>query len=63
MIWVIVFSIPLDPVGTDFQKSVWEELQRIPYGSTRSYKQQALALNNPKAIRAVAQANGMNKPI
>jgi AraC family transcriptional regulator of adaptative response/methylated-DNA-[protein]-cysteine methyltransferase len=55
------FSIPLHPVGTDFQISVWEELLRIPYGSTRSYKQQSLALNNLKAIRAVAQANGMNK--
>ncbi len=56
-----IFSIPLQPLGTDFQKSVWEELQRIPYGNTRSYKQQASALNNLRAIRAVAQANGMNK--
>ena len=55
------FSILIHPAGTDFQKSVWEELQTIPYGSTRSYKQQAIALKNPKAVRAVAQANGMNK--
>jgi len=47
--------------GTDFQKSVWKILQEIPYGETRSYKQQAIALGNPKAIRAVASANGHNR--
>jgi AraC family transcriptional regulator of adaptative response/methylated-DNA-[protein]-cysteine methyltransferase len=55
------FSVPLYPVGTDFQKNVWNELLRIPYGKTRSYKQQAVALKNPNAVRAVANANGMNK--
>ncbi len=55
------FSIPLDPIGTDFQKQVWEELALIPYGKTRSYAEQAIALNKPAAIRAIAQANGMNK--
>lgn len=55
------FTVPLVFVGTDFQKSVWNELLNIPYGSTRSYKQQALALNNLLAIRAVAHANGTNK--
>jgi AraC family transcriptional regulator of adaptative response/methylated-DNA-[protein]-cysteine methyltransferase len=54
------FDIPLVLKGTEFQKEVWKELMRIPYGSTRSYKQQSIALNNLKAIRAVASANGMN---
>ncbi|MEQ1746667.1 MAG: methylated-DNA--[protein]-cysteine S-methyltransferase [Saprospiraceae bacterium] len=55
-----VFGVPLVLVGTDFQKTVWQELLRIPYGTTRSYKQQSLALNAPLAIRAVAGANGRN---
>ena len=55
------FSVALDPQGTDFQKQVWEELIKIPYGETRSYKQQAARLKNVKAVRAVAHANGMNK--
>jgi len=54
------FEVPLHPVGTNFQKAVWQELLRIPYGITRSYKQQALALGNLEAIRAVAAANGRN---
>ena len=54
------FEVPLFPVGTDFQKTVWQELLRIPYGATRSYKQQAVALGNPDAVRAVAAANGRN---
>jgi AraC family transcriptional regulator, regulatory protein of adaptative response / methylated-DNA-[protein]-cysteine methyltransferase len=55
------FTVPLHPIGTAFQQSVWKELLNIPYGKTRSYKQQALALKNLPAIRAVAGANGMNK--
>ena len=55
------FSVPLCSPGTEFQKSVWKELQNIPYGTTRSYKAQATALKNPKAVRAVANANGMNR--
>jgi AraC family transcriptional regulator, regulatory protein of adaptative response / methylated-DNA-[protein]-cysteine methyltransferase len=55
------FSVPLFIPGTEFQQSVWTELQRIPYGSTRSYKQQAEALQKPEAVRAVANANGMNR--
>ncbi len=55
------FTVPLDAPGTAFQKNVWEELKRIPYGKTRSYKQQSIALNQPLAIRAVANANGMNR--
>ena len=56
-----VFSIPLDIVGTDFRKKVWNELLNIPYGETVTYKDQAIAMNNKKAIRAVASANGANK--
>lgn len=55
------FIVPLAPVGTDFQKKVWEILRTIPYGTTRSYQQQADILGNPKAVRAVANANGLNK--
>ncbi len=55
------FTVPLDVPGTPFQQQVWAELQRIPFGITRSYKQQAIAVNNLPAIRAVAQANGMNR--
>lgn len=55
------FSVPLHTPGTDFQRSVWRVLQDIPYSETRSYKQQAAALNNPGAIRAVASANGRNR--
>ena len=54
------FDIPVLTVGSDFQKSVWEALQRIPFGETRSYLQLSLELGNPDAIRAVASANGAN---
>ncbi|WP_349815592.1 methylated-DNA--[protein]-cysteine S-methyltransferase [Chryseobacterium sp. Marseille-Q3244] len=55
------FTVPLSPVGTAFQKQVWEILQQIPYGVTRSYQEQADILGNPKSVRAVANANGLNK--
>ncbi len=55
------FSIPLHTPGTEFQQSVWKILQNIPYGETRSYLEQATALGNPKAVRAVASANGHNR--
>ena len=55
------FDVALHTPGTDFQNSVWTMLQKIPYGETRSYKQQAEALNRPKSVRAVANANGMNR--
>jgi len=55
------FTVPLDVLGTPFQQEVWRILQQIPYGETRSYKQQAVTLGNPSAVRAVARANGMNK--
>ena len=46
--------------GTDFQKKVWEQVSRIEYGQFKTYKQIAIDLNNPKAIRAVGTANGAN---
>jgi len=55
------FTVPLDIVGTDFRKQVWDELLNISYARTVSYKDQAIAINNVKAIRAVASANGANK--
>ena len=55
------FSLPLFTPGTEFQQLVWNELQKIPYGSTRSYKQQAAAINKTEAVRAVAHANGVNR--
>ena len=55
------FDVPLHIPGTEFQLQVWKELQKIPYGKTRSYKEQAIAIDNSKAIRAVARANGDNR--
>ena len=54
------FDIPLLMVGTDFQKSVWEGLMQIPYGTTASYLELAQNIGNEKAVRAVASANGAN---
>ncbi len=54
------FSIPLLLKGTEFQKAVWQQLQQIPYGTTWNYQQLAQALNHPKAVRAVANANAQN---
>lgn len=54
------FDIPLLFAGTDFQKRVWNELLNIPYGSTISYAELSSQLGDPKAIRAVAAANGAN---
>ncbi|MFT4832735.1 MAG: methylated-DNA-[protein]-cysteine S-methyltransferase [Psychroserpens sp.] len=54
------FSLTLNPVGTDFQKKVWEALEQIPYGKTISYLELSKILGDPKAIRAVAAANGKN---
>ena len=55
------FDLPLLKDGTDFQISVWNELLKIPYGETRSYKDIAVAINNEKAVRAVGMANNRNK--
>lgn len=54
------FNIPLLLVGSDFQKSVWDALLQIPYGSTDTYMGLSKKLENKKAIRAVAGANGAN---
>ncbi len=54
------FDLVLNPEGTDFQKSVWDALLRIPFGKTVSYLDLSKTLGNVKAIRAVAAANGKN---
>ncbi|MTI33421.1 bifunctional transcriptional activator/DNA repair enzyme AdaA [Xanthovirga aplysinae] len=55
------FSVKLETPGTAFQNSVWNCLKEIKYGTTTSYQEQADILNNPKAVRAVASANGLNR--
>lgn len=55
------FEVPLFITGTEFQEKVWQLLREIPMGETRTYKQQSEFLGNPKAIRAVGTANGINK--
>jgi len=55
------FDIPLVIPGTEFQNKVWDALREIPFGITRSYKQQAGIVGNLKAVRAVARANGENR--
>jgi len=55
------FDIPLDLVGTEFQKKVWLSLLQVPYGCTTTYAKQANLLGRPTAVRAVANANGKNK--
>ncbi len=54
------FDLPLDLQGTEFQLKVWQTLQRIPYGRTRTYAEIALAIGAPKATRAVGGANHEN---
>ncbi|WP_189858355.1 methylated-DNA--[protein]-cysteine S-methyltransferase [Streptomyces poonensis] len=54
------FTLGLHLAGTPFQRTVWEELRRIPYGETRTYGELATTLGNPKASRAVGLANGRN---
>ena len=54
------FDIPLLMVGTDFQKNVWDALLKVPYGTTSTYLALAKKIGNPKAVRAVANANGAN---
>ena len=54
------FSLSLNPEGTEFQKKVWKELLSIPFGKTVSYMDLSKKLGDPKAIRAVAAANGKN---
>jgi len=55
------FTVPIDYPGTDFQQRVWRALMDIPYGETRSYQQQAEAIDHIKAVRAVARSNGDNR--
>jgi methylated-DNA-[protein]-cysteine S-methyltransferase len=54
------FDLPLDPQGTEFQRRVLDQLRAIPYGETRSYRDIAIAIGNPRAVRAVGGANGSN---
>ena len=54
------FNFPYELRGTEFQKKVWTELCKIPYGETRTYKDIAVAIGNPKASRAVGMANNKN---
>lgn len=54
------FDVPLELVGTDFQRRVWSGLLEIPYGTTISYGELARRIGNPKACRAVGLANGRN---
>jgi methylated-DNA-[protein]-cysteine S-methyltransferase len=54
------FTLPLAPRGTTFQRRVWDELRRIPYGRTISYGELAVRIGNPAATRAVARANATN---
>ncbi len=55
-----IFDLPLAPQGTQFRQQTWQALQKIPYGETRYYAQQAELMNNKKAVRAVGAANGAN---
>jgi methylated-DNA-[protein]-cysteine S-methyltransferase len=54
------FDVPLRLQGTPFQRSVWARLLAIPYGTTISYRELALRIDNPRAVRAVGAANGRN---
>jgi len=54
------FELPLEIIGTEFQKKVWEELLKIPYGKTISYRELSIRIGNLKSIRAVGKANGSN---
>jgi len=57
---LLTFDLPLAPRGTEFQRSVWDELTRIPYGETISYAELARRIDKPNAMRAVGAANGAN---
>lgn len=56
-----VFDLSLNPAGTEFQKKVWNEILKIPFGKTKTYLEISKLLGNEKSIRAVARANGENK--
>ena len=55
-----MFDVPLDPIGSPFQQSVWAVLRTIPYGTTMTYGEQATRLGDPNKARAVGAANGRN---
>ena len=55
-----IFDIPLDPMGSDFQKKVWSVLRKIPYGTTLNYAEEAKKVGKASATRAVGSANGKN---
>lgn len=55
-----VFDLPLAPEGTEFQQSVWEELEKIPFGHIITYGELAQRLGDPNKVRAVGAANGQN---
>lgn len=55
-----IFDLKLDLSGTDFQKKAWQHLQKIPFGKTRSYGDQAKSAGAAKAVRAIGTANGRN---
>jgi methylated-DNA-[protein]-cysteine S-methyltransferase len=57
---LVVFSVPLEPKGTEFQLLVWAAIQTLPFGKIITYSDQSKKMNNPKAIRAIASANGQN---
>ena len=54
------FDIPMNPVGSGFQQQVWKAVFSIPFGETLSYKDVAILINQPLAVRAVARANALN---
>ena len=54
------FDLKLDLRGTEFQMAAWNALAKIPYGKTASYGEQAAKIGNPKAVRAIGRANGLN---
>ena len=54
------FELPLNPKGTEFQKKVWQQLMKIPYGKTATYKDIATLIGNTNASRAVGNANNKN---
>ncbi len=55
------FKTPFHLLGSSFQKQAWKALMQVPYGKTKSYKEQAIAINRPQSYRAVANANGANQ--
>lgn len=55
-----LFELTLDPMGTEFQQSVWAALRTIPYGETWTYSDLARAIGRPTSVRAVASANARN---